>query len=85
MTPDETRTHHDLWPMTRGLWVRVRSKVPAGYLCHCLHVSQVVCLFLSYLCLVTNKHPKLRLSLFKFFSDFPDKGGQRSLNFFKPL
>jgi len=27
--------------------------------------------FLTYLCLAGNKHAKPRLSLFKFFSDFP--------------
>jgi len=27
---------------------------------------------LTYLCLAGNKHTKPRLSLFKFFSDFPD-------------
>ena len=31
---------------------------------------------MAYLSLATNKHPKLRLSLFKFFPDFPDASRQ---------
>ena len=34
---------------------------------------------MAYLCLATNKHPKLRLSLFKFFLDFPDEFQANSL------
>jgi hypothetical protein len=37
-----------------------------------VHISQVVFLFLAYLCLASNKHTKLRISLFKFFPYFPD-------------
>jgi len=35
-------------------------------------MSQVIFLFLAYLCLASNKHAKLTISVFKFFSYFPD-------------
>ncbi len=39
------------------------------------HLSQVVFLFCAYLGLASIKHAKSKLSLFKFFSDFPDAFG----------
>ena len=41
-----------------------------SYKLRCL--SQVIFLFLAYLCLESNKHTKSKLSLFKFFPYFPD-------------
>ena len=38
-----------------------------------MHISQVVFLFLAYSCLVSDKHTKSRLSLFKFFPYFTDE------------
>lgn len=37
-----------------------------------MRISQVVFLFLAYLGSAGGKHTKPRISLFKFFSDFPD-------------
>jgi len=42
-----------------------------SYKLSCL--SQVVCLFCAYLGLASVKHAKSKLSLSKFFSDFPDE------------
>jgi len=38
--------------------------------CKLSYSSQVIFLFLAYLCLTSNKHTKLRISLFKFFLGF---------------